>query len=188
MKDHYSTLGISASATQAEIKAAYRRLALQYHPDRNTAPGATERFLAIQEAWDVLSDPSSKSAYDYNRNYYYNRAQQNTSAASERYTDYRSSAYTPPHSDPYARQEDLYGYRPSARSKPGNSINPHVIRLFFMLPFALYMFFGRGNADDVYAPAEVSQYIPPNSVPSDLVTDSIGTSTPAAIDTMKLTY
>ncbi|BDG17259.1 J domain-containing protein [Thermus brockianus] len=65
MKDYYAILGVSREATQEEIKRAYRKLALQYHPDRN--PGdkaAEERFKEINEAYAVLSDPEKRAQYD----------------------------------------------------------------------------------------------------------------------------
>lgn len=67
MKDHYAILGLGSAATLADIKKAFRQKASQYHPDRNTAPDAPERFRAVQEAYEVLSDPSQRQAYDDNR-------------------------------------------------------------------------------------------------------------------------
>ena len=55
-KDYYSTLGISRDAKEDEIKKAYRKLALKYHPDKNSSPHAEEKFKEIAEAYDVLSD------------------------------------------------------------------------------------------------------------------------------------
>ena len=54
LSDPYRALGLSRSATEAEIKAAHRKLAKRYHPDRES--GDTDRFLRVQEAYRVLSD------------------------------------------------------------------------------------------------------------------------------------
>ncbi|MBW1720910.1 MAG: DnaJ domain-containing protein [Deltaproteobacteria bacterium] len=64
-KDYYKILGVSRSASQDEIKKAYRKLALKYHPDRNKdKKDAEERFKEISEAYAVLSDPEKKKQYD----------------------------------------------------------------------------------------------------------------------------
>lgn len=67
MKDHYTALGLSSDASLADIKKAFRQKAAQYHPDRNSAADAAERFRAVQEAYEVLSDDSRRQAYDDNR-------------------------------------------------------------------------------------------------------------------------
>jgi molecular chaperone DnaJ len=63
-RDYYEVLGVGRSASDDEIKKAYRKLALQYHPDRNKAPEATERFKEATEAYQVLSDSEKRSMYD----------------------------------------------------------------------------------------------------------------------------
>ena len=63
-RDYYDVLGVPKSATKEEIKNAYRRLALQYHPDRNKTPGSEEKFKEISEAYAVLSDDEKRRRYD----------------------------------------------------------------------------------------------------------------------------
>ena len=53
-KDHYKVLGLSPNATEKQIKSAYRKLALQYHPDRNPSSGAEEKFQEITSAYEAL--------------------------------------------------------------------------------------------------------------------------------------
>ena len=63
-KDYYQILGVPRNATQEEIKRAYRRLVLKYHPDRNKSKEAEEKFKEINEAYAVLSDPKKRQQYD----------------------------------------------------------------------------------------------------------------------------
>ena len=67
MKDHYAALGLDSAATLADIKKAFRQKASLHHPDRNTAADAPARFRAVQAAYEVLSDPATRQAYDDNR-------------------------------------------------------------------------------------------------------------------------
>ena len=65
VKDYYSVLGLGADASEQEIKKTYRKLAMQYHPDRNrNNPEALEKLKGINEAYHVLGDRERKSAYD----------------------------------------------------------------------------------------------------------------------------
>ena len=63
-RDYYEVLGVEKSATQSDLKNAFRRLARKYHPDRSTEPDAEDRFKEIQEAYAVLSDDQKRSQYD----------------------------------------------------------------------------------------------------------------------------
>ncbi|KAH8034935.1 hypothetical protein HPB51_003498 [Rhipicephalus microplus] len=63
-KDYYKILGISKSANEDDIKKAYRKLALKYHPDKNKTPEAEEKFKEVAEAYEVLSDKKKRDVYD----------------------------------------------------------------------------------------------------------------------------
>ncbi|MBI4226104.1 DnaJ domain-containing protein [Candidatus Roizmanbacteria bacterium] len=64
MVDYYELLGVSKNASDAELKAAYRKQALKWHPDRNKSPEANEKFKQINKAFEVLSDSKKKELYD----------------------------------------------------------------------------------------------------------------------------
>jgi hypothetical protein len=64
VKTYYNVLGVSRDASPDEIKRAYHRLALQYHPDKNPSAEAAERMREINDAYQTLSDPAAKARYD----------------------------------------------------------------------------------------------------------------------------
>ncbi|HOX20526.1 MAG TPA: molecular chaperone DnaJ [Gemmatimonadales bacterium] len=64
MSDFYSLLGVERGATEADIKKAYRKLAMELHPDRNSSHDAESRFKEVTEAYEVLRDPQKRAAYD----------------------------------------------------------------------------------------------------------------------------
>lgn len=63
-RDYYEVLGVSKTSSDAELKAAYRKQALLWHPDRNKSPEATEKFKQVNEAYEILSDKDKRAAYD----------------------------------------------------------------------------------------------------------------------------
>ncbi|XP_059381831.1 dnaJ homolog subfamily B member 5-like [Carassius carassius] len=62
--DYYSVLGVSSESNEEEIRRAYKRLALRYHPDKNPDADAEDKFKQIAQAYDVLTDPEKRSVYD----------------------------------------------------------------------------------------------------------------------------
>ena len=73
-KDLYEVLGITKNATEKDIKKAYRKLAFEYHPDKNTTEEAQQIFTKIGEAYDILSNKEKKNMYD---NYGYESIKEN---------------------------------------------------------------------------------------------------------------
>lgn len=63
-KDFYKVLGVSPESNEDEIKKAYRKLALKFHPDKNSEADAEDRFKEIAEAYEILTDPKKRSIYD----------------------------------------------------------------------------------------------------------------------------
>jgi molecular chaperone DnaJ len=66
-QDYYEALGVSPTASEADIRSAFRKLARQYHPDVNPDPSAPERFRAVVAAYEALSDPARRAEYDARR-------------------------------------------------------------------------------------------------------------------------
>ena len=95
MKDYYAVLGIRSTAHAAEIKRVYRRLVVQYHPDKNPDPQAHAYMAEINEAYDVLGDPNSRAAYDLRRQHGWTEF---VTAAAE-----QAPPTTPRHRDPRYR-------------------------------------------------------------------------------------
>ena len=63
-KDYYKLLGLERGAKDDDIRKAFRKLALKYHPDKNKEVGAKEKFMEVSEAYEILSDPTKRKSYD----------------------------------------------------------------------------------------------------------------------------
>lgn len=112
MKDYYEILEVSPSATASEIRKAFRKLALQFHPDRNPSPEAAPRFHDINEAYDVLGNAEKRAGYDVLR------ANPLIGMSNE----------PPPHRDPAYRRRKA----PAARKEPPPSFYTMLAALPYM--------------------------------------------------------
>lgn len=135
MQDYYTILGVSKNASGDELKAAYRKLALQWHPDRNKDVGAAEKFKTINQAYEVLSDQKKKELYDQVGHEAFSRGGfgrasggQNQQRGPFTYT-YSSSGGSPFEgfdvggADPFEIFEQFFGFggRPSGRTRQRRS-------------------------------------------------------------------
>jgi curved DNA-binding protein CbpA len=105
--DYYELLGVTRSATDAEIKRAYRRLSFQYHPDKNSSPEAEELYKNINAAYDVLGDSEKRRAYDQRGVFQFDIEPQQHSAPRHRDPRYRRRPQPQhrPQSEKYTPQE-----------------------------------------------------------------------------------
>lgn len=97
MTNYYAILGVPNNATDEQIKDAYRKLCLKYHPDRSTLPNAAEMFNSVQEAYDFLSDPTNRRIYDAKL------AEQE--GQEKEYEDYKETIKTQGTSDSYKQKK-----------------------------------------------------------------------------------
>jgi curved DNA-binding protein CbpA len=74
--DYYKILGLKQSATREDIKKAYRKLALEFHPDVNKSPDAHQKFIEINEAYLILYDEEARAKYDIEYNYIYSEGKE----------------------------------------------------------------------------------------------------------------
>ncbi len=114
MRTHYHVLGVSSSSSSEEIKAAYKRLAIQYHPDKNLEDkSAEEKFKEVNNSYQVLSDPQKKSNYDFIIAF-----QLSTNADANSTYSYAGSSYSSPYTESsYSEQEAASTYKRTAYSR-----------------------------------------------------------------------
>ncbi|HAP63488.1 MAG TPA: hypothetical protein DCR93_29670, partial [Cytophagales bacterium] len=118
MATHYHTLGLDTTASAEEVRQAYRRLAVKYHPDKNPEDRvAEERFKRVNEAYQVLSDPAKKASYDLKINY---------QDAQQAYQTYQR--YSPPPPNPSHGKWAPHGYRYKNRKGPIRTFTPQEER------------------------------------------------------------
>jgi len=115
-RDYYTVLGLERGASQEEIKKAYRKLALRFHPDKNKEPGAEERFKEIAEAYEVLIDKDKKQAYDTHGQGGLYEGTNDRSRQRTRNNQFGSAFFHP--SDPFDLFKSFFGHDPFSQSFP----------------------------------------------------------------------
>ena len=113
MKDYYEVLGLPRTAGAEQIKKAYRKLALKFHPDKNKAEDAEERFKQIGEAYEVLSDEDKKAAYEASLLSETSSSRRSETEAGHSYTGAHSSGSSFTHNyDPYSTFNRVFATDP----------------------------------------------------------------------------
>lgn len=138
MSNYYDILGLKTGAGSLEIKAAFRRLAKLYHPDKN--PGGKEHFEKILKAYEVLSDPALRSSYDYRLNYQQSVYRQGSATADTKVwrfdeKEMKRRQYYNDHIKKYAKATASY----EAEPEPKKTYNEYKYMLF-ATPLAVVLF------------------------------------------------
>ncbi|QHT66103.1 J domain-containing protein [Rhodocytophaga rosea] len=145
MTDYYQILGISRQAGIQEIKSAFKKLALQYHPDRNAGSlVAEEKFKQINEAYQVLSDTQDKLIYDLKLNGYSSYSY--TTDTTQQPTYNQTYTYSRPYSPP------TYRHDPNAARK-AYGVGTIIILIMAIIGYSLYTFMNQRSARMRYAEA-----------------------------------
>jgi|GEM_PF-3141872 curved DNA-binding protein CbpA len=144
--DYYKILGVNPKASYAEVKRAYRGLAMRLHPDIDNRPGASDRFVQVKQAYETLSDPQKRAAYDYSLT----RPQQRPSAqqATRNPNRHQSGPFPPP--PPHG-----YQYKQTSKRAPLTQTEANIenvlqfilygvlgtlVLFLFLLPFITFVF------------------------------------------------
>jgi curved DNA-binding protein CbpA len=136
MEDYYQILGISPRATQLEVKRAFRKLAILYHPDKNKTIDGEEKFKQINQAYEVLSDPAERSQYDLSLFY---PGYQQTAKSNHRDPAYRRRPAYPQREPAPSVQELMAEYLPKFRwACWAGLILCFFVALDYMIPFDTY--------------------------------------------------
>jgi|ETNvirenome_6_85_1030632.scaffolds.fasta_scaffold72239_2 DnaJ-class molecular chaperone len=93
MKNYYRDMDLSENATQDEIRGQFKRLAKEFHPDKNTSDYASQRFAQVNEAYNVLNDPQKRQEYDFQRKsfYHFQREQRTQQQHSQNFDSFFAS-------------------------------------------------------------------------------------------------
>lgn len=92
--DYYKLLGLNRNATKEEIKKAYRKLALQFHPDKNKSPNAHTLFIEINEAYLILFDNEARIKYDFEFDFYFGQLEDKNKQENFEWQDNYSNKFT----------------------------------------------------------------------------------------------
>lgn len=175
-KDFYEILGVSKDAGESELKKQYKKLALLFHPDKNKAPGATEAFKAIGNAFAVLSDPEKRKQYDtfgspenkncrrtsYQRQheyYEYTRGFESDISAEELFNMFFGSGF--PSANPYPRRpQRRFTPRESHHSRQDGQPNYTMVMQMLPLIFLIFLSFLSSFliSDPIYSLAKTEKY------------------------------
>ena len=121
MTNHYKTLNISENASAKEIKVAFRKLAVAYHPDKNKNFNAKQKFIEIKNAYDILSNPTKRSIHD-NELFNFRTVNQQTKQSS----DYK-----------YSTNEDVYNPKVSSKNNKLFAIFGIVFILIILVTYLI---------------------------------------------------
>jgi curved DNA-binding protein CbpA len=132
--DYYSRLGVTPSASSADITRAFRLLAMRYHPDRNKAPDAMRLFIEVREAFEILIDPRKRAVYDRMRGPGTDVVVHRHSEADARdYGHWRDEARSRAQRDSQMAYDDFAAWLKQLATKVGNGAS--VVGFIGMLAF-----------------------------------------------------